>query len=166
MLATLSFRTPWTLGIGQVSSELSVQAKPHTLIFKDYSTFSMIYTKASMIVTSITEFKDTIITNYHNTTSSIHVTAITSSDYAENPLTQNCYRKYPEKVRVIAKHTTIYDYGALLATMAVEMQGTVTQLSSDTMCVPIDWQCLHEVHTDWSAECHRTRSTCIQRLRF
>ena len=160
------FRIPWTLGIGQVSSERSVYAKPHTLISKDYTTLTKLITEALMIETSITEFRDTIVTNYRNTTSSIHVTTTFVSDVNENPLTQHCDFPTPENVQMIANNTTIYDYGQMPLTMAVEMQGTETQLSGNTMCVPAGRQCLQEIDTDGSAECHRTRSTSIQRLRF
>ena len=119
-----------------------------------------------MIVTSITEFRDTTVTNYRNTTSSIDLTTTFVSDAAENPLTQNCDYRTPETVQVITNNTTIYDYGPNPVTMAVEMQGTVTRLSSHTMCVQADRQCLQEIDTDGSAERHRTPSTSIQWSRF
>ena len=119
-----------------------------------------------MIVTSITEFKDTIVTNYINTTSSVNVTTITSTDNAANPLIQDCYNRVPTNVDTIAEYTTVYDYWTLPATKVVRMQGTITQLPSNTMCAPAAWQCLKKIHTDGSIECHRMQSTYIQRLRF
>lgn len=90
-----------------------------------------------MIETSITEFRDTTVTNYRNTTSSVNITTTFVSDVKENPLTQECNHQSPKNVQVIANNTTIYDYGPMPVTMAVEMQGTETQLSGHTMYVSV-----------------------------
>ena len=98
-----------------------------------------------MIVTSLTEFKDTIVTNYYNTTSSISTYSMIVQDVAENSLTQVCDFQPSSDVQVIAENTTLY-YGQTPATMAVEMQGTVTQFSGNTMCVSADWQRLQGIY--------------------
>ena len=98
-----------------------------------------------MVETSITEFRDTIVTNYYNTTSSISIYSMIVTDVAENSLTEVCGFSASGDVQVMAENTTIY-YGQTPATMAVEMQGTVTQFSGNTMCVPADWERLQGMY--------------------